>query len=424
MIFKPFGVQQKFLMSKARIVGGFAGKRGGKTEVGAVRAIRFTEDKIGFKDNDRDPYKGAIIAPTFDMLRRLSMDKFTKFAAPFGFKMNETRQEITWHNGSEILGISGEKPERMEGLKLNWVWLDEAFQLTEHMFLESIARVADNEGFVWVTSSLGVQYNNPKNHWAHKYFKENPMQGTETYEWATLDNPYFPKDEIERLKDHLDPRTFKQMFTIDWDTPPTNVVYDNITEDNFIDVEYNPGLQTYVSIDWGWNNECACLFFQYDAGRDTVFLIDEIVKSKLLLDKLYEEMKRKPYKINEYYCDSAGNQTREQTGVSNVLHFRTNYNINFKYRSTAVRYGIPIVRSYIRNSKGQTKFYISNKCKKSIDQIRNYHYAEKNGILQEDPEKNMDHTCDAIRYFFVNRLDKNRDINQFGDLDRWQLTKF
>lgn len=408
IVFKPFQQQTQFLKSKNRIIGAFAGKRGGKTECGAIKSILYQEQKPNYIQNSVDPYLGVIIAPTHDMLTRLSWKKFNAYAQPFIRSQTKSPKHIEWHDGSEIIGISADKPERLEGVKAGWIWIDEVFQVKEQLFLEAMARVADTEGYIICTGSLGVQYINPKNHWAYKYFKMANMPGTECIEWRTLDNPYVPKSEIEKLKNILDPTSFRAMFEIDWDTIPQNAVYSEFNEGNIRNHTYDKNLETYVCIDWGWAHPMACLFFQYDRENDRVFLFDEIVESKMTLDVLYNRIMAKGYKITDWICDIAGNQEREQTGLSNVNWFYDK-GIVFKYRKTAINYGIPIVRSYIKNTRAIRRFFISEICQKSIDGIKRYRYNEKDGIIQnENPVKEDDDAVDAIRYFYVNILDPSR----------------
>lgn len=424
MIYKAFDKQRAFHLSPARIRAALAGKRGGKTECGAIESIIHAETKPGYQGGI-DPYLGVVIAPTHDMLRRLSFTKLLAYAKPFNPALHKTHYEITWPNGSMIYGISAEKPERLEGVKASWIWIDEVFQVSEQLFLESLARVSDTEGRVWCTGSLGVQYTNPKQHWVYKYFKDQPLPDTELFEWSTADNPYFPADELVRLKDTLDPKSYRQMFEICWDVQGSALVYEDFDEANLTrGYVYNPGLETSISIDWGWAHEMACLFFQYDQRTDTVYLFDEIVSSKLTLDKLWDRIKAKGYKINNWYCDIAGNQEREQTGYSNVNWFKQPpRSISFKYRSSAINYGIPIVRSYIKNGLGQRRLIVDElRCAKSLDGIKNYSYPEKNGvILNENPIKKSDDAIDALRYFFVNRLDPNRPKDSFVEMNRWSF---
>ncbi len=422
MEFNAFKQQAAFLRSNSRIRGAFAGRRGGKTEVGAIDAIIHLQNKIGYKPSDVDPYIGVVISPTTDMLRRLSIAKILGYSKPFHPGFHKTHNELRWPNGSVCYGISADKPERLEGIKANFIWIDEVFQVKEQIFLESLARVADTQGKVWCTGSLGTQYTNPKNHWAYKRFKEKPLEGSEVFEWATAENPYFPKEELERLKDTLDPITYRQLFEISWDSQAQNLVYSDFTKDNEFEHTYNPQLETYVSIDWGYAHELACLYFQYNPHTDTVYLFDEIVSNKTTLEQLWAKMSQKAYKVNGYICDIAGTQERELTGISNVRWFKQ-HNIHFKYRASAIAHGIAIVRSYILNSRGQRRFYINPKtCPKSLDGFKNYSYAIKDGMLKdENPIKKDDDAVDSARYFFVNRLDFTRTENQFQEFNRWTL---
>ncbi len=414
-VLRPWGVQKKIILDEHRTIGCFAGKRGGKTEIGAGKFIKAMEDKFNYIPNGVDPFLGVIAAPTVDMLRRLSWKKFYAYAKPLlPWGYNRSTHEAVWHDGeSEVYGISSDNPTRIEGIKANIIWCDEVFQMSEQFFLECKARVADSRGILLCTGSLGVQFINPKQHWAYKYFKENPDPNTICYEWSTKDNPYFPQDELEMLKNNLDPQTFRAMFEIDWNTSAKNAVYADFSEDNIVkNYIYNPNLPTYVSVDWGYAHDMAVGFFQVDK-QGVVYLFDEIVESKLTLEKLYAKLmeKTKHYKITNWCCDIAGNQEREQIGKSNVQWFRDKH-IHFQSmsskRSTAILYGIALTRSHIKTVSGLVKLYITDNCPKSIDGMKQYRYLEKDGIIQnENPIKKDDDAVDMIRYFFINFMDES-----------------
>jgi phage terminase large subunit len=248
-------------------------------------------------------------------------------------------------------------------------------------------------------------------HWAYKYFKENPDPNTICVEWATAENPHFPKEELESLKSSLDPETYRQMFDLIWDTIPKHAVYSDFTEDNILDnYVYHPNWETYVSVDWGYAHQMAIGFFQYDRENDTVYLFDEIIEAKMVLETAYDKIMAKHYQITDWDCDIAGNQERELTGMSNIKWFKKK-GVHFKYKSDSIQNGIALVRSYIKTVKGQRKFYVSKNCKKSIDGIKQYRYPEKDGnILNENPIKKDDDACDMVRYFFINFLRRDLSI--------------
>lgn len=431
MIYRPFKQQQEFLQDTSRVRVLPAGKRSGKSEAAYIDDVIKMETQPGYVDNGIDPYQLALIAPTDNMLRGLVWPKFRAFAKPFEREFKSTVNELYWkRNNSVILGFSGEKISRMEGRKLHHAHLIEAFQLKKEVFLEAVARLSDSRGTMTIEGSLGPNIPNPKAHWIYQTFVEQEYEGASVRIWNTEDNPHFPRDELDLMKRNLDPRTFRQMFQIDWDVPGSALVYDQFDDSNVITgYVHDKARETYIVIDWGWAHRLVCKFYQYDRKQDTVYLFDEISETKLTLQKLWERIEQKvaQHKIDNvkgWACDIAGNQEREQTGYSNVQWFRNTHQIAFKYRSTAINYGIPIVRTYICNGLGKRKFLIDARCKRSIDGLKRYSYPEKDGvILNENPVKKDDDEVDVDRYFFVNFLDPNKPKDQFQAVNRWALTR-
>jgi len=121
--FKAYKQQAKFIQDKSRVIMAAGGKRSGKTEMGAIRSIMYQERKPNFQPKSVDPYIGVIIAPTMDMLRRLSMKKFLAYAKPFIKNYNKSTFEVEWHDGSLVYGLSADRPQRIEGIKAHWGWL-------------------------------------------------------------------------------------------------------------------------------------------------------------------------------------------------------------------------------------------------------------------------------------------------------------
>jgi PBSX family phage terminase large subunit len=424
IIFDPFDKQNRFLASQNRRKSGFSGKRGGKTEVGAIQGIIYQEQKPGWVDNKIDPFVGVIIAPTTDMLRRLSFNKFLSYAKPFIRQYNKSTYEITWYDGSKIYGLSADKPERIEGVKANWIWIDEAAQVSHQVFLECNARIADSKGYLFLTTSLGVQYINPRNHWLYKEMKESNSFKFDVFEWATADNPHFPREELESLKNALDPRTYRAMFELDWNIPASNRVYDDFSDDNISENLYNPQLPVYVSVDWGWNDPTVFLFIQYDPRRDTVYVIDEIVKTKTKLSDIVTLVKQKPYRVAEWYCDAAGLQTNEQTARSNVQIMKEDFGIHFKWRRTNIIPGIALVRSYVKTGKGEIKLLVDRKCQSTIDEFLGYRFKEKSGMVLDEPMDKDNHTADAMRYWFVNFMADRKAGDTIVSLDKWKFLEW
>ena len=79
MIYEPFQEQERFHRDRSRFRGVFAGKRSGKTECGAIEAIRLHNAMVGWDESPVDPYVGAIIAPSYRLLKNVSLRKFMSY---------------------------------------------------------------------------------------------------------------------------------------------------------------------------------------------------------------------------------------------------------------------------------------------------------------------------------------------------------
>jgi phage terminase large subunit len=198
------------------------------------------------------------------------------------------------------------------------------------------------------------------------------------------------------------------MYEIDWDTPPLHAVYDNFSEKNIIE-SYSPSerLETVIAIDWGYAHPMAVCFMQYDRVRDVFYQFDEILKSKLTLDMLYQliEQKIKQHNLKniKWFADIAGNQEREQIGMSNIKWFWEKHQIKINSSRLRVLKTIAIVRSYIENSNQVCRYYVTDNCAQTIDGLKRYRYVVKDGVVQnENPEKLDDDICDALRYGLAN----------------------
>ena len=104
-------------------------------------------------------------------------------------------------------------------------------------------------------------------------------------------------------------------------------------------------------------------------------------------------------------------QAQGQSGLGDIEIFRRNGIIVQSVRdkvSRNIASGITHVRSFIENAEGKRYLHVDNKCKGIAQDLENYRYSEhKEGKdLKPEPVKDgfHDHSCDMIRYFFINRF--------------------
>lgn len=187
-----------------------------------------------------------------------------------------------------------------------------------------------------------------------------------------------------------------------------NVVFDEFEPSEHIgQVEYNPGLPLYRTLDFGFVNPFVCLWVQVDENG-SVRVIDEYLRSRATIDVHAEEMKRRTPAgegaVAATFCDPAGSGRNDVTGTSVVRELRA-MGIVTRFRRSGILEGVELIRRSLRAGDGKSRMLISPRCQRLIEAMRCYRYPES-GSLQagELPLKDgvYDHPIDALRYFFVN----------------------
>jgi len=156
-----------------------------------------------------------------------------------------------------------------------------------------------------------------------------------------------------------------------------------------------PELTMYRAIDWGF--DCfVCLWLGVDKD-DRVYLLDTYKARRATLPQHAEYIKGHRIKsVRATYCDPAGRNTNDQTGKSDVEEFR--------------RYGIDA--TYTLSPRARE---VANGIRTFIRDIQDYRNRKVNDMYIDDPVEPQpaEHTMDALRYFFVNRM-RPREIRRIS----------
>ena len=105
----------------------------------------------------------------------------------------------------------------------------------------------------------------------------------------------------------------------------------------------------------------------------------------------------------EALIDSAANQTTlaSRKSVADLFYdykILVNTNVNKDVFS-----GIQRVKSYIKNSLGESKLFIFNTCTNLIREIKSYRWGKG-----DSPVKVDDHSMDELRYYIMNRPENKK----------------
>jgi phage terminase large subunit len=184
----------------------FAGRRGGKSFVGALAA---REEMLV------PGTRGWVCAPTNEWLYDATMPTMLGLIPPeWVADWSEEHLTLTLTNGSVVQFRSLHEPERGRGQGLDWGWFDETSLISEKAWDVFRPSLTENRGCFIATTS-------PKQFdWVYKRFYKTAMMDALPGFWAckyrTSDNPIIDHEEIEEARATMPDAMFRQEYEADF----------------------------------------------------------------------------------------------------------------------------------------------------------------------------------------------------------------
>lgn len=187
-------------------LGCFAGRRGGKSVVGAhgAREEVLVPNSLGW-----------ICGPSYKILHDATMPTFLKLIPrEWCANWDQDHLELTLVNGAQVQFRSLDDPDRGHaGVGLHWVWLDEAAFIQELAWDYLRPALTDFGGAAFFTSSVdGFD-------WTYERIEKKALvdktPGFWAAKWRTIDNPKIATEhpeEIEEARLSMTPQIFRQEY--------------------------------------------------------------------------------------------------------------------------------------------------------------------------------------------------------------------
>lgn len=355
-----------------------AGVRGGKTFLGALWAGTQMQNMKG---------DGIIAAPTYKILQQATLPTFFSLF-PQMRKYYKEQKSVFELPDKNIYVRSMDNPLTAEGITATWAWFDEAGQSSLLAWTVLRSRTSMARGKILLTTT---PYNMG---WLFQDFYEPARKGIDkdmkVVTWASVDNPFFPKDFAEKEKLRLKPEEYKRRYLGEF-SRMSGLVYDlssrNIIEPKEIKAELILG-----GVDWGYTNPAALIVVKYSDG--IFYLVDEWYETGKTTQEIIDKMIAfsDKYQIRRWYADSANpekiQEARQRTGL-NVLPYEK--------AKDAITAGI----NYILGMIKEGRLIVFNTLKQTLSEFESYHYPEDdedNLTKKELPEPVNNHLMDAMRY--------------------------
>lgn len=396
----------------------FGGNRSGKTECGAVETVWLARGIHPFKKNKKNVQIWVVSLST-QVQRDVAQSKVLSYLNKNWIKdvvMISGRKDSPESGVIDYLlienvlgGISkigfkscDQGREKFQGTSLDYVWFDE--EPPEDIYKECRMRILDRCGEIFgtMTPLKGLT-------WVYNYIYLNENNDSEVWyefmEWA--DNPYLSQAEIDNLtaslsKDELEARRYGKFMSMG------GQVYNEFDENVNVIEPFEVPNEWYdnISIDPGLNNPLSAHWYAVDFDGN-IYVIAEHYEAKKTVEYHAEKIKEICKKLNwptlnngrySAIIDSAANQ-RTLASSKNVVELFYDNDILVSPKVNKDLYsGINRVKSYIKNSKGESKLFIFKNCVNMIREIKGYFWGNNDAPVKKD-----DHAMDELRYYIMSK---------------------
>lgn len=380
--------QEKAIFSTKRNVIMCSGIQGGKTTAGALwlrnRVSTITAPDVNF----------LVTAPTHKIFLQATEPKFLEMFRSFG-KYVSGDQYLEMNRGRRIYLRSLHDPDSIEGLtNVEGIWADELGKCTSKAWVNIEGRSAVRECPIFGTTTPYAL------NWLwkdiYKPWKAGKREDVDFIQFASVDNPYFPKAEYERQKRLLDPRVFAMKYMGQFERM-SGLVYPDIDDELNFEDKFQPTPRDYfmcAGVDFGWNNPFAVAVRALHRTQPRDYQIGEYYRSYLTTSDKASIMLKMQDKlgIEAFYCDSAEPATIADLQRAGVKAYPV------KKDADSIKNGIITHNELIRSREHKL---FRGECPHTEDEYATYHYPEDKGEeenLDEKPVAANNHLMDGNRY--------------------------
>lgn len=401
----------------------FGGNRSGKTECGAVEVIYFARGCHPFRKVEKAT-SGWVVSLSTQVQRDVAQSKILNYINPdwiedvvmlSGRKDNYKNGVIDYILIKNIFGTTSkigfkscdQGREKFQGTSLDYVWFDE--EPPYDIYQECRMRVLDTNGDVFATMTplKGMTFVYDEIY-LNKFNDHNIW--CEFMEWN--DNPYLSEEAKQILRasmsaEELRSREKGEFLDLGGRVYPEFDENINVIEPFEIPFDW----QDKISIDPGLKNPLSCHWYAVDYDGNIYVVAEHYDKEKDItyhsgqIHKISDELHwhRNSNGMLEGLIDSAANQTTlaSRKSVADLFYdnkILVNTNVNKDVFS-----GVQRVKSYLKNSLGESKLFIFNTCKNLIREIKGYRWGKGDNPIKAD-----DHSLDELRYYIMSRPENKK----------------
>lgn len=329
----------------------------------------------------------AYIAPTYQQARDIAWAQLKSDCISAALSINESRLEITLVNGSKIILRGWESIETLRGQKFDLVVIDEVAMMRNFwLHWQEVIRPTLTD-----TKGEGLFISTPKgfNHFYDLFNLESKDDDFKSFHYATRDNPHIPPEEIDKARKELTEDRFAQEYLADF-RKTEGLVYKEFNRDIHVFKQIPIGREIVSVIgghDFGTHNPCASITIKKDSDARYWVTGEWYEKGKT-------DAQQADY-VAALKWDAAYPDPASASGIIEMKNRGINVRDVVK-GADSIRSGINTVKELLKTGR----LRIHESCVNLIWELETYSYPERrpDHNEEENPIKENDHACDALRY--------------------------
>jgi PBSX family phage terminase large subunit len=373
----------------------------GKTHAFCYKTVFLAARNIG--------YSGAIMEPTYGMIKRVLLPKMIELLDEIGVKYSFSKSDaiFTFHfaeGDTTVYCLSAENYNRMAGMNLAFFGVDECDTINKDvarsMWNMAISRLRAGKVYQGFTTSTPEGFK-----FLYEYFHAEPQEDPSIVDrklikGKTRDNPTLDEEFIQSMIDNYPPQLIKAYLEGEFVNLNSGSVYPNFdrklnhTDKSLADF---PGYPLHIGQDFN-NNNCASVVHVIHQGNPIA--IDEI-SGALNTEQVIRIIKeRYGNRHITMYPDASGGQNKTSAAMSDLaLLKQAGFELNYTSKNLAVKDRVNAMNGVFCNNSGIRRYLINTRICKEYTRCLEQQVYDKNGQPDKSATSGVDHMLDAGGYF-------------------------
>lgn len=344
----------------------------------------------------------AYVAPTYAQAKDVVWEYLKKFASPIpGVTFHESELRVNYPNGGRIRLYGAENYERIRGIYLDGIVLDEYGDIDPRAWAEVIRpALADRQGrATFIGTPKG------ENHFAEVYRRAMLDPDWFSLTLRASETGVLPQSELDAARREMTPSQYAREFECSFAAATEGAIFaadiEVAEQERRIGrVPRDPLMQVHTSWDLGIDDATAIWFWQ-QAGQE-VRAIDYMEVSGESLHELARRVLAKNYnwgqhilphdvEVREMGTGKSRKEMLQLAGLSDIV----------VTPALPVQDGIEAARVMLAKV-----WFDAEKCARGLQCLRNYRreFDEKRRVFKDKPLHDWtSHAADALRYFCMMR---------------------